>query len=206
VLCAYGIRADGRRELLDFRLAIAESEAQWEAFLTNLAQRGLEGRPLRLVVTDGCLGSRRALEVVYPYVPRQRCWAHKLRNVAAKVPRKAQAECLKGAKRIYLAATRREAIRSYWAWAQAWRQTAPKAVACLEQDMPELLAFLGCPKEHQVKVRTTNTIERAFREVRRRTRPMSCFNNPASCQRIIYGVISHLDQTWGDKPLREFIH
>ena len=130
MLCAYGIRADGRRELLDFRLAIAESEAQWEAFLTNLAQRGLEGRSLRLVVTDGCLGSRRALEVVYPYVPRQRCWAHKLRNVAAKVPRKAQAECLKGAKRIYLAATRREAIRSYWAWAQQWRQAAPKAVAC----------------------------------------------------------------------------
>ncbi|HKZ50794.1 MAG TPA: transposase [Dehalococcoidia bacterium] len=56
------------------------------------------------------------------------------------------------------------------------------------------------------RVRTTNAIERAFREVRRRTRPMSCLNNPASCERVIYGVFSHLNQTWGDKPLREFTH
>ncbi len=206
VLCAYAIRADGQRQLLDFRLAQAESEAQWEAFLTALARRGLEGRGLRLAVTDGCLGLHRALETVYPYVPRQRCWAHKLRNVAASVPRKLQQECLVGARRVYLAATRREAVRSFWAWAQGWRQAAPKAVACLEQDLPELLAFLDCPEEHRVKVRTTNAIERAFREVRRRTRPMSCFNNPASCERVTYGVFSHLNRTWEEKPLGQFTH
>jgi len=35
---------------------------------------------------------------------------------------------------------------------------------------------------------------------------MSCFQNYASVDRIIYGVISHLNTTWEDKPLKEFTH
>ena len=59
----------------------------------------------------------------------------------------------------------------------------------------ELLNFLSCPRAHWRKIRTTNAnaIESAFREVRRRTRPMSCFQNTASVDRIIYGVINHLN-------------
>ena len=87
-------------------------------------------------------------------MPRQRCWAHKLRNVAARLPRKHQEASLGEAKEIY---------------------QAPKAVACLEADLEELVPFLACPPAYWKKVRTTNAIERAFREVRYRTRPMSCF-------------------------------
>jgi len=56
----------------------------------------------------------------------------------------------------------------------------------------------------KIKVRTTNVIERAFKEVRKRTRPMSCFNNPQSIERIVYAVLSHLNDQWGLKPLKEF--
>jgi len=206
VLCAYGITPDGKRELLSFRQASAESEAQWEAFLRDLYSRGLEGKTLRLVVTDGCPGLHRALDTVYPYIDRQRCWAHKLRNVAAKLPRKTQEACLKGAKGIYQASTQREAKDRFLDWAAAWRAVAPRAVTCLEEDLEELLNFLKCPVEHRRKVRTTNTIERAFREVRRRTRPMSCFQNSASVDRIIFGVTSHLNDKWKEKPLRQFTH
>ncbi len=206
VLCAYGITPQGQRELISFRQASAESEAQWEAFLRDLYTRGLEGKSLRLVVADGCPGLHRALDTVYPYTPRQRCWAHKLRNVAAKLPRRHQKACLKEAKAIYQAPTQREAIAHFRRWAVCWRTLAPKAVGCLEEDLEELLSFLGCPQPHWKKVRTTNAIERAFREVRRRTRPMSCFQNSASVDRIIYGVLCHLNKTWQEKPLKEFTH
>jgi len=204
VLCAYGITVSGQRRLLAFRLAQSESAQAWEAFLHQLRERGLAGRRLKLIVTDGCPGLHQALETVYPYVPRQRCWVHKLRNVANLLKRSQQQECLAGARAIYLAATRREAVRAYWAWAQRWREEAPKAVACLERDLEELLNVLACPEAHRRKVRTTNAIERAFREVRRRTRPMSCFTNSASCERIIYAVISHLNKSWEGKMLPEF--
>jgi putative transposase len=206
VLCAYGITPEGERKLISFRQATAESDPQWEAFLRNLYERGLEGKGLRLIVTDGCAGLHTALMTVYPYVPRQRCWAHKLRNVAAKLPRRVQEECLYGAKKVYLAETEREARSRFLDWAALWRATAPRAVACLEEDLDELLTFLSCPKDHWRRIRTTNVIERAFREVRRRTRPMSCFQNSASVDRIIYGVISHLNRNWEEKPLQEFTH
>jgi len=206
VLCAYGISSEGRRELISFRQATAESEAQWEAFLRDLYSRGVEGKSLRLVVTDGCPGLHRALDTVYPYIPRQRCWAHKLRNVAAKLPRRHQEACLKKARVIYQAPTQREAAANFRRWAGCWGALAPKAVGCVEEDIEELLSFLSCPQPHWKKVRTTNAIERAFREVRRRTRPMSCFQNPASVDRIIYGVLCHLNKTWQEKPLREFTH
>lgn len=206
LLCAYGVTAAGTRELLSFHQATAESEAQWESFLRDLYERGLRGAALKLITIDGCPGLRGALDVVYPYTPVQRCWAHKLRNVASKLPKKYQEECLRGVRRIYEASSQREAVAEFREWAEEWRKIAPKAVASIEQDLDELLSFLSCPKAHWRKVRTTNAIERAFREVRRRTRPMSCFQNRASVDRIVYGVISHLNQAWRGKPIPQFTH
>jgi transposase-like protein len=204
VLCAYGLTSQGQRELLSFRQVRAESEATWTAFLTDLYQRGLVGAALRLVVTDGQPGLLAALALVYPFVQRQRCWAHKLRNVAAKLPRRVQATCLAEAKAIYQAASQRAAVHIFRQWADRWRADAPGAVACLAQDLEELLAFFTCPAAHWRKIRTTNAIERAFREVRRRTRPMSCFTNAASCDRIVYAVIHHLNTAWERHPLVKF--
>lgn len=204
VLCAYGIRWDGKREVISFRQATDESEAKWEAFLRDLYDRGLAGRKLRMIITDGCPGLHRALDTVYPYVSRQRCWAHKLRNVANKVRRQDQKECNRQTALIYQAENKREAVKRYREWEARWQQRYPEAVRCLERDLDELLSFLDMPREHRVKVRTTNVIERSFREVRRRTRPISCFTNTASVDRIIYGVISHLNKNWKEKPLCQF--
>ena len=204
VLCAYGLTPEGARELLAFRQVPAESEAAWTTFLQDLAQRGLHGQALRLIVTDGHPGLLAALGLLYPFAARQRCWLHKLRNVAAKLPRRLHATCLAEAKAIYAAASQRAAVRAFRRWAGRWRPEAPRAVACLEQALEPLLAFFTCPRAHWRTVRTTNAIERAFREARRRTRPMICFTNAASCDRIIYAVIHHLNTRWGRHPLREF--
>ena len=145
VLCAYGVTVQGERRLLDFRLAPSESAAHWEAFLGQLRDRGLLGGALKLVVTDGCKGLHTTLDVVYPYVPRQHCWVHKLRNVANLLSKRQQEGCLAGARLIYQAQTRRAAVRTYWLWAMRWRPEAPKAVACLERDLESLLSFLALP-------------------------------------------------------------
>ena len=204
VLVVYGITRSGQKELIDFRQAMAESENQWEAFLRNLYGRGLEGRQCQLIIIDGCKGLRRALDTVYPYIPIQRCWAHKLRNVANHIRRKDQKECLQLARRIYLAEHRKAAVKAFREWRDKWQAEYPKAVSCLEKEMEEMLTFLDCPVLHRVKIRTTNAIERAFREVRRRTRTMSCFSNARSVDRIIYGVMNHLNKSWQDKPLLNF--
>ena len=109
VLCAYGITDDGVRELIDFRQVSSESEAMWTAFLDSLYRRGLSGDRLDMVSTDGVPWSAQRPRHRLPFLPRQRCWAHKMRNVTAKLPRKLQDACLAEAKTIYQAHTRREA-------------------------------------------------------------------------------------------------
>jgi putative transposase len=135
--------------------------------------------------------------------PAQRCWAHKLRNIADKVPKK-EGCCVREAAAIYGADSRTEAERTFRQWKAKWEPLRPRAVASLERDLEDLRSFCALPQAHWRKIRTTNIIERAFREVRRRTRPMSSFTNPASCDRIVFGVISHLNRSWERKPLREF--
>jgi putative transposase len=206
VLTAYGIRLDGRRELIDFLVTRHESEKNWEGFLNDLYRRGLTGDALGLVATDGNRGLENAVDTVYPQVKRQRCWAHKLRNVSDKLRKRDQEQCIKEARAIYSANNRSEAIQEYRSWAKNWRPISPDAVKCLERDLEELLNFYASPKEMWKKLRTTNVIERAFREVRRRTRPMTCFNNSQSIERIVYAVLNHLNSQWGIKPLKEFTH
>lgn len=204
VLCAYGITTYGKRVMIAFRQVHAESETCCELFLENLNRRGLLGGNLELIITDGSPGLIRAAELVYPGVPRQRCWAHKGRNVANKVRRINQADCLSGMKRIYYQPNRKAAIRAYREWATRWREEEPEAVACLAKDLEELLTFYLMPDAHWKKIRTTNLIERIFREVRRRTRPMTCFANKASCDRIIFAVFDAFNKRWDSQPIRHF--
>jgi len=205
VLVAYGLLPDGRREIIDYQIAPGESEIAWSEFLQHLFLRGLQGQNLKLIVTDGGTGLRAALPLVYPRIPLQLCWAHKLRNIAEKVRRK-ESSCVAEAAAIYRAANKSEAQRAFRTWQQHWQSQRPRAVACLERDLDFLLNFFEVPEAHWKKVRTTNVIERAFREVRKRTRPMSSFSNLESCDRIIYGVLSHLNSSWERKPLPEFTH
>jgi transposase-like protein len=199
ILVAYGMKLDGKRELIDFEMANqGESENAWEGFLNRLYQRGLEGKNLKLVVIDGNKGLANALSLIYPFALKQRCWAHKLRNVANKCPKKLHEVCIQGAREIYKQKSYSRAIEAYKKWAGVWRGIVPEAVKCLEDDLEELLNFYSIPEKLWIKLRTTNIIERAFREVRRRTRPMSCFQNRASVERIIFAIFYRLNKKWGN--------
>jgi transposase-like protein len=66
----------------------------------------------------------------------------------------------------------------------------------LQQDLPELLSFFVFPRHLWPKLRTTYVIERCFVEVRRRTRPMVCFVNLESVDRIIYSIFQRFNLEW----------
>jgi transposase-like protein len=111
VLVALGLRHDGKKEIIDFRLAASESAAEWEKFLTDLYRRGLTGEGLNMICVDGGAGLLAALPGVFPGIPVQRCWAHKIRNVLDKV-RKADQPKLKRALHKIMNAANAPAARS----------------------------------------------------------------------------------------------
>jgi putative transposase len=207
LLCAFGITVEGRHEMIDFYPAASESGACWEAFLRDLYNRGLQGSPCELMATDGGTGLHQALQIVYPKPLLQRCWAHKTRNVLDKVKKKDQPAVKKALNRISHASNRREATKAYWRFSSRWTKTYPRAAACLKKDFDQLLSFFQI-KNSQLwsRLRTTNLIERAFREVRRRTRPMGVMANTQSLQRIVFAVFHHLNKNWSQSPIKEFTH
>lgn len=198
VLVALGLRPDGKKEVIDYRLAASESGAAWESFLTDLFRRGLTGKGVETICVDGGSGLLAALPVVYPGIPVQRCWAHKIRNVLDKV-RAGDRDPVKAALHAVMnAATRPKAQSAARRFADRWQEVYPKAVACLRNDLDELLTcFRYKTLEERKTMRTTNAIERRFREVRRRTRPMGTFQDRTSMDRILFAVFIHENQNQG---------
>ena len=204
MLVAYGVRADGSRQLLAFLRSAGESQAAWEGLLQDLYRRGLEGKNLLLIVTDGGPGLAAAIETVYPRALHQRCWVHKMRNILQKV-RKRDYEAVKaGAQAIYRAESNSLAMAAFRSFQKHWQGTYPVMVRQLEKDLPELLSFFTFPRHLWRQLRTTNVIERCFVEVRRRTRPMVCFVNVESVDRIIYAILNGFNEQWRDRTLRLF--
>jgi putative transposase len=147
ILVAYGIKANGVRELIAFRMANhGESQAAWESFLNSLYRRSLEGSRLKLIIIDGNKALANAAEIVYPSAKIQRCWAHKLRNAVTRVPKKQQTAFSHDASAIYKAPSKTKAIEAFKELRKSWGSTAPKAVDCLEQDLDSLLNFFSCPE------------------------------------------------------------
>jgi transposase-like protein len=198
VLVALGLRPDGKKEIIDWRLATAESAAQWEQFLTDLYRRGLTGRGLEMIGVDGGSGLLAALPVVYPGIAIQRCWAHKIRNVLNKVRKADQPSVKADLHAVMNAKTLPQARSAARRFANRWKATLPEAVRCLQNDLDDLLTCWRYKSLDQRKrVRTTNAIERRFREVRRRTRPMGVFQDRTSMDRILFAVFTHENANQG---------
>ena len=204
MLVAYGVKLDGTRHLLAFQRSTGESQQAWEGLLQELYRRGLTGKQLQLVITDGCPGLASALTVVYPRVLHQRCWVHKMRNILEKARKRDYDEMKAGAQAIYLAKSPREARDVFRRFRKRWFEDYPAMVKQLEKDLPELLNFFHFPRHLWRKLRTTNIIERVFVEVRRRTRPMVCFVNVASVDRIIYSIFHRFNLEWRNRTLKVF--
>ena len=218
ILCAYGMTWEGKKEMIDFLLAASESQNAWEGFLRDLYGRGLEGKRCDLITTDGGNGLRNALEVVYPRIPRQHCWAHKTRNVLDKAKKTDWEKVKKDLHRISHGKNRQAATQAFWSFCQKYRRVYPGAVKSLESEIEDLLSFYQVKlsaKERQglkakeiqkaqmmlwKKIRTTNLIERAFKEVKRRTRPMGVFVNRGSMERILYAVFFHYNSKGQEIP------
>ena len=126
MLVAYGIRRDGSRHLLAFLRSQGESQADWEGLLEDLYRRGLEGRSLGLILTDGCVGLAAAIRTVCPRVRHQRCRVHKMRNILEKARKCDHDEVKAGAQAIYLADGRKPLKQLFAPFVPAGAELTPR--------------------------------------------------------------------------------
>jgi transposase-like protein len=151
-----------------------------------------------MICVDGGSGLLAALPSVFQAIPVQRCWAHKIRNVLAKVRVADQLAVKIDLHAVINATTLPRARSAARHFADRWAVDYPRAVACLRDDLDELLTCWRYKSMVERKaVRTTNAIERRFREVRRRTRPIGVFSDRTSMDRILFAVFNHENRNQG---------
>jgi len=194
VVCATGVNAEGKREVLGMDVITVEDGAGWTAFLRGLVARGLSG--VSLVVSDAHEGLKAAIAAVLPGASWQRCRTHAMRNLLSKVPRSAQPFVATLVRTVFAQPD------SASTWAQLERvvdqlQGRFAEVAGALVDMaPDLLAFTAFPKEHWRQIWSNNPQERLNKELRRRTDVVGIFPNRAAVVRLVGAVLAEQNDEW----------
>ena len=196
ILCVWGICADGRKVLLGLEAVASESAACWEAHFDGLIERGLP-QPL-FVISDGGKGLKAALIKCFPYATRGRCIAHKMRNLMNKLPRDKQVRgpIKRKVKAIYYAPDRQTADQLAAAFIEAYAGDHPTMIKCFQADLEACLAHLDFPAGHRRYIRTTNLIERAFVEQKRRTKVIPAHINEKGAMKLVYGSLIRAARDW----------
>lgn len=204
ILCALGIKATGERRILGFTIARHEDIPGWERLVKNLKSRGLMGKQLKLIITDDNQALRTVAAMIYPNVLQQTCVVHKMRSVFAKTSYRNRVLIMEDLKTIFAVQTRGEAILKTKAVVKKWYIVEPKAMESLRFHIEDCFTYFSFPKEIWSKVRTTNVLEREFRELRRRMKVFdNTFQSEESANRYTNTIISYLNQNY---PLKNKLH
>ena len=194
ILSAWAICANERKVMLHLALGNKESYANWLEFLRDMIKRGLQ-TPVE-VTTDGAPGLIRAVEEVFPNSLRQRCLAHKTRNVTDKVPDGVRAEIKNAVRAAYYAPNREVADMIAADVLKTYQRDYPAAMRSFQDDWEACVAYLRCPAIHHKRIRTTNLLERTFLEERRRTRTIPRFFSEKSCLKLVFATLWRASQRW----------
>jgi len=199
ILVVLGITEDNKKEILAFKLAKGETEQEVTALLNDLYRRGLEGKNLKLVASDGAEGIKAGITMVYPYAKWQLCSTHKLRNLSKNLKHKRinRKKIMPQASRIYKAETKNEAVRRFDRFCKKWHKTEPYAIRCFMKHFYNTLSFYDFVEDRNF-ISTTNHLERDLEEVRRRIKIQGYFKNEKSLNLWTFGIISQIRE--GQQP------
>lgn len=202
ILVAWGILSSGRKVLLHLALGNKESHESWREFFRNMIGRGLR-MPL-LIVSDGAPGLIKAIEECFPESKRQRCTVHKLRNIANKLPQNILEELMPKIRNVFNQTDKEIALMCAAKIIDEYAQKYPSAIKCFQEDLDSCLNFMLFPAGHHKHIRTTNLLERAFVEQKRRTKIIPRFLNEKSCIKLVYSTLIRVSEKWRRVKMSEY--
>jgi len=201
ILTAVGVTYSGEKEILGFERTATENESAWRGFISRLKERGLNPDDIALVISDKHKGLLNASSEVLGDVDHQLCWAHRMRNVRKSVGAADRSEVIIGLQRVYEARNLSCAKDAFRHWEKRWGEKYPSVVERVREDLGYLLAFYRCDELHWEYIRTTNPIERVFRELRRQQFGCGAFANRDACNRAVFRVFNWLNEIWRGKNI-----
>jgi putative transposase len=199
VIVAVGVNTDGRREVLGMDVGPSEAETFWTDFLRKLARRGLRG--VKLVISDAHAGIKASVSKVMN-ATWQRCRVHFMRTVLAHAGRSGR-RVVSAFIATAFAQDDAEAARQQWRRvADQLRPKVPKLSALMDTAEPDVLAYMGFPAQHRVKLHSTNPLERLNGEIKRRTEVVGIFPNEAAIIRLVGAILLEQNDEWAVQRAR----
>ena len=194
LLVCVGVDEEGFREVLAVEVAGSEKGAAYASMLRGLVDRGLSG--VRLVISDDHEGIKAAVSGELPGAEWQRCTVHFERNVLSHVPTSSVAEVAQDLKAIFKVRRGKTARALAEEFVELYGKRFPKAVSVFEAGIGDALTYLSFPGIHHAKLRTTNMLERLFKEVKRRTRVVGVFPNETSASTLATEIALRSSEEW----------
>jgi putative transposase len=194
VLVVVGFTSGGRREVLEWSVGDSESEQNWGEVFRRLKDRGLAG--VKLVVSDAHKGIVAALRRHFQGAAWQRCRVHFKREMGRKVSYKVMKELMADLAAVYATWERNECLRRGQEMAAKWQKRYPAVSAMLSEGLEDTLSVLDFPEHHRRKLSSTNLLENVMKRLKKRTRVVGVFPNPASCHRLIGAQLLELHEQW----------
>jgi putative transposase len=194
VVVAYGVRADGVREVLGIEVGLSEDVVLWRAFLQDLVARGVRG--VKLVISDAHPGLKQAIAEVFVGSAWQRCRVHLTRNAIARVPKGAQAMVAATVRSIFEQPDRMAAEAQLRHVCETLAKRFPSVVQLLEEAEGEILTFFDFPAEHRRQIASTNPLERLNKELKRRSAVVGIFPNRPAVLRLFCALLAEQNDEW----------
>ena len=197
LLACVGVDKEGFREVLAVEVAGSEKGEAYASLLRGLIDRGLCG--VRLVVSDDHEGIKAAVWGELSGVDWQRCIVHFERNVLSHVPASSMTEIAEDLKAIFKVRREKTAHILVEEFVELYGGRFPKAVSIFEAGISDALTYLSYPGGHHARLRTTNMLERLFKEVKRRTRVVGVFPNETSAATLATEIALRNSEQWALK-------
>ena len=209
VLTVLGLWPDGRRQILNYQAAPAEDTVSWKQLFASLITRGLDPAQVRLVVSDGGTGLPTAIADCLTQAQQQRCVVHKVRGLERafvyhelvreqreappltqeEARRQRRQQVSEAAYAIFEAPSRGEALERWQGFQSAWGEVEPEVVRRLGIDFARCLNFYAFDHKLHHLIRSTNLLERFFREFRTKADEIGAFPNQTSCLTVFHLIV-----------------
>ena len=210
ILAVLGVWADGRHALIHYTIAPTEDATAWQQVLQELDERGLDAQAVLMVVSDGTKGLQDAMKTHLPRARLQRCTVHKVRgmerylqyrDLPSQEPQTGlglPAETARQQRRTAISAaaldsfqapTRAEAQQRLTDFVVSWAAVEPHAVKTFQRGLKHCFTFYQYDRALHPLVRSTNLLERFFREFRAKADEIGAFPNASSCLTLFYLVM-----------------
>ncbi|MEM9093309.1 MAG: transposase [Cyanobacteria bacterium P01_F01_bin.53] len=219
ILAVMAVWPDGSHEMLHYEIAQQEETAAWQSLFEHLIARGLDPNSVKVVVSDGAKGLLAAMAQTLPHTEQQRCITHKVRGMdpylkykqlpttdeqgqpldpkTAKQQRKSA--LFNDAYDIYDAPTYEEALQRKQAFIDQWKDLEPDAIHAFEWGLKRTFTFYQLDESWHRFIRTTNPLERFFREFRAKADEVGAFPNEQSCLALFF-LVKQLEHAKHDRP------